>query len=90
MDEQRFTTSSIRPWFAGVLASVFVFYPLSAGPGVLLATYITVAGWASEETMGAVVSSIYLPLAWFIGNAPEPLRDAFDWYLNLFAAIRVP
>jgi len=56
--------------------SVFVLYPLSLGPFLLLARIIPEDTWAS---MGV----IYDPIL-FLGNRSETIRKAVDQYTILF------
>jgi hypothetical protein len=68
-----------RHFIACFLCVVFIAYPLSFGPAVVLnARYNS----GKQPSWGV----IYAPLAWAINQCP-PLNAAFQWYAGKWAAI---
>jgi hypothetical protein len=55
-------------------------YPLSIGPAVLVLDRAGYPKWVMEP-----YRQIYAPIHWLVVNGPQPIRDALEWYGDLWS-----
>jgi len=64
-----------------VVVAMMLAYPLSLGPAIWLYQHNFVPGWARTA-----IPYIYSPLEWLAHHGPGPVRDFFNWYVELWMA----
>ena len=74
-------------WTVWGFIGLFVFYPLSTGPVIRIASEFT-NNFASNEPVWQFVETVYAPLV-FLSDHYEPVESFFTWYIlfwcpNLF------
>jgi hypothetical protein len=84
--EQAVTDEHKQPgvafWATVVLViAVMLAYPLSLGPAVWLYHHKYVPNWARMP-----IQVFYSPLEWLAHHGPGPVRDSFNWYVELWVA----
>jgi hypothetical protein len=71
-------------WITLALIFLFVVYPLSLGPCVLVCDLLVAHEWTTAERADVFAEILYAPFVWLDRNGPMPVQDAIDDYVSFW------